>query len=119
MAEVFELLRTVGLIDEVWSEPEHILVCHVIHDWSDWQLSHQVAAGLARSASARRSPTGQFAKDQPTGPAQTSDTELGQAGSPAGHATPLLSKPRHSTRAPAGPGAVETEFRRRVPEPRR
>jgi hypothetical protein len=96
IAEVFETLRGVGLVDGT-DDP----TVYVIHDWADWQLDgkmHQVLAGQARAAAATRSPAGTF---QPAGPASASSTKLDQAGHQPGPSSPVHSTPVLSTRAPA------------------
>lgn len=116
MAEVFETLRTVGLVDLLMDSPIVNPDAYVIHDWADWQLSAQQRGGLHASAAAGRNPlTGRFgAGDQPApagdqpgsagGPAGESrftgstpaGTELVEDGSPAGRTSPRLSSPRLS-----------------------
>ena len=92
MADVFALLKTVGLVDGT-DEPSE----YVIHDWMDWQHDQHQRAGKARAASAVRDGDGRFA---------TSALEpLANAGRPAGHATPHQSPPHHArTRATSQSG---------------
>jgi len=86
MAEVFDLLLSVGLVDAV--EPGKV----VIHDWADWQMTQQVRAGKARADGAVRGGNGRFLPS-----ALAAVVDAGRSGGqPPGHATPRLSTPRLS-----------------------
>jgi hypothetical protein len=87
MAEVFELLALVKLVDLVEGG-------YVIHDWTDWQLDgnlRQVLAGKARAASAVRV-GGRFAPN-PDQPDQRAGEPVTSRATPL-HATPHRTSPR-------------------------
>ncbi|MCU0894786.1 MAG: hypothetical protein MUD06_10775 [Rhodospirillales bacterium] len=90
MAEVFDLLVTVGLVDRDRRGGLRI------HDWADWQLSQQAKAGMARAATAKRV-HGRFAP---------ADQRAGKAGHQP--ATPLHASPLHAS--PAGASEFQTKL---------